>query len=40
VAFGTGRSERTQLYIANVGVHFGVPNVMKADVAVPGVPLP
>jgi hypothetical protein len=40
VAFGTGRSERTQLYIANVGVNFGVPSVMKADVAVPGVPLP
>jgi hypothetical protein len=40
VAFGNGRSERTQLDIVNVGVNFGLPSVMKADVAVPGVPLP
>jgi sugar lactone lactonase YvrE len=40
VAFGTGRSERTQLYIANVGANFNRPSVMKADVGVPGVPLP
>jgi sugar lactone lactonase YvrE len=40
VAFGTGRGERTQLYIANVGANFDRPSVMKADVGVPGVPLP
>jgi sugar lactone lactonase YvrE len=40
LAFGTGRGERTQLYIANVGANFNRPSVMKADVGVPGVPLP
>ena len=40
VAFGTGRGERTQLYLANVGANFGRPSVMKVDVGVPGVPLP
>jgi len=40
VAFGTGRGELKELYIANVGDNFNRPSVMKADVGVPGVPLP
>jgi hypothetical protein len=39
MAFGTGRRERTQLYIANVGVNFGLPSVMKTSPC-PAVPLP
>jgi sugar lactone lactonase YvrE len=40
LAFGTGRGERTSLYLSNVGVNFGRPSVMKADVGIPGVSLP
>jgi sugar lactone lactonase YvrE len=40
VAFGTGRGDRTQLYMTNAGINFGRPSIMKADVGVPGVPLP
>jgi sugar lactone lactonase YvrE len=40
VAFGTGRGERKDLYITNVGVNFNNPGVVKARIGVPGQPLP
>jgi sugar lactone lactonase YvrE len=40
LAFGTGLGERKSLFISNVGTNFGRPSVMKANVGVPGRPLP
>ena len=48
LAFGTGKGERTQLFITNNGISAGVipglpwsgPGILKIDAGVPGLPLP
>jgi sugar lactone lactonase YvrE len=40
IAFGTGISDREDLYIANVGDDFGHASVVRAQVGIPGLPLP
>lgn len=40
IAFGTGISVRQDLYIANVGDDFGHASVARAQIGIPGLPLP
>lgn len=48
LAFGTGKGERTQLFITNNGISAGIlggdfwsgPGILKIDAGIPGLPLP
>jgi sugar lactone lactonase YvrE len=40
IAFGTDDRDRKSLYIANVGADFGHASVARAQIGVPGLPLP